>query len=93
MSLTRDEVKKVASLSKLRMNDEQLDTLAPEINKIVGFIEQLGEVDADSVEPLANVARKTIELRPDVVNDGHCQDKVLANAPDSVEVTLPYQGC
>ena len=85
MSLTRDDVKKVASLSKLRMNDDQLDKLAPEINKILGFIEQLGEVDTDNVEPLANVARKTLELRPDVVNDGNCQRQVLANAPDSVE--------
>jgi aspartyl-tRNA(Asn)/glutamyl-tRNA(Gln) amidotransferase subunit C len=53
--------------------------------KIVGFIEQLGEVDTDNVEPLSNVARKTLQLRADVVNDGNCQDKVLANAPDSVE--------
>jgi aspartyl-tRNA(Asn)/glutamyl-tRNA(Gln) amidotransferase subunit C len=85
MSLTRDDVKKVASLSKLRMDDAQMEKLAPEINKIVGFIEQLGEVDTDNVEPLSNVARKTLQLRADVVNDGNCQDKVLANAPDSVE--------
>lgn len=85
MSLTREEVKKVASLSKLRMTDEQLDKLAPELNNILGFVEQLGEVDTDNVEPLANVARKTLDLRPDVVNDGNCQDKVLANAPDSIE--------
>lgn len=85
MSLTRADVKKVASLSRLRMDDNQLETLAPEINKIVGFIEQLAEVDTDNVEPLSNVARKTLQLRPDVVNDGNCQDKVLANAPDSVE--------
>lgn len=85
MSLTRDDVKKVASLSRLRMNDEQLEKLAPEINKILGFIEQLEEVNTDNVEPLANVARKTLELRPDVVNDGNCQRQVLANAPDSVE--------
>jgi len=85
MSLTSADVKKVASLSKLRMDDAQLEKLAPEINKIVGFIEQLAEVDTDNVEPLSNVARKTLQLRSDVVNDGHCQDKVLANAPDSVE--------
>lgn len=85
MSLTRDDVKKVASLAKLRMDDAQLDKIAPEINKILGFVEQLGEVDTDNVEPLANVARKTLDLRADIVNDGNCRDKVLANAPDSVE--------
>lgn len=85
MSLTRDEVKKVAGLAKLRMTDEQLDTLAPELNNILGFIEQLSEVDTDNVEPLANVARSTLPLRADVVNDGECVDKVLANAPEAIE--------
>lgn len=85
MSLTREDVKKVAGLSKLRMTDEQLDTMAPELNNILGFIEQLSEVDTDNVEPLANVARSTLPLRADVVNDGECVDKVLANAPDSIE--------
>jgi aspartyl-tRNA(Asn)/glutamyl-tRNA(Gln) amidotransferase subunit C len=85
MSLTREEVKKVASLSRLRMTDEQLDKLSPELNNILGFIEQLSEVDTDNVKPLANVARKTLDLRSDVVSDGDCQDKFLANAPDSVE--------
>jgi aspartyl-tRNA(Asn)/glutamyl-tRNA(Gln) amidotransferase subunit C len=67
------------------MTDEQLDKLSPELNNILGFIEQLSEVDTDNVKPLANVARKTLDLRSDVVSDGDCQDKVLANAPDSVE--------
>lgn len=85
MSLSREEVKKVASLSRLRMTDEQLDKIAPEINKILGFIEQLGEVDTDNVEPLANVSRSTLPLREDIVNDGECLDKVLANAPEAAE--------
>lgn len=85
MSLTREDVKKVAGLAKLRMTDEQLDKMAPEINNILGFIEQLSEVDTDNVEPLANVARSTLPLRTDVVNDGNCADKVLANAPEAIE--------
>jgi aspartyl-tRNA(Asn)/glutamyl-tRNA(Gln) amidotransferase subunit C len=85
MSLTREDVKKVAGLSRLRMNDDQLDKIAPELNKILGFIEQLGEVDTDNVEPLSNVARSTLPLRDDVVNDGECADKVLANAPEAEE--------
>lgn len=85
MALSRDEVKKVASLSRLRMSDEQLDKMAPELNNILGFIEQLSEVDTDNVEPLANVARSTLPLREDIVNDGECIDKILANAPEAVE--------
>lgn len=85
MSLTRDDVKKVAGLSRLRMDDNQLDELAPKLNNILGFIEQLSEVDTDNVEPLSNVARSELPLRADVVNDGECRDKVLANAPESEE--------
>jgi aspartyl-tRNA(Asn)/glutamyl-tRNA(Gln) amidotransferase subunit C len=85
MSLTRDDVKKVARLSRLRMDDQQLDDLAPKLNTIIGFIEQLSEVDTDNVEPLSNVARSTLPLRDDVVNDGECRDAVLANAPESEE--------
>lgn len=85
MSIDRDTVKKVAKLARIRATDEQLDDLAPKLNNIMGFIEQLGEVDTDAIEPLANVARKTLELRPDVVDDGDCRGKILANAPDSIE--------
>ena len=85
MSLSRDDVKKVAGLSRLRMADEQLDKMAPEINNILGFIEQLSEVNTDNVEPLANVARSNLPLRDDVVNDGGCVDKILANAPEAEE--------
>ena len=85
MSLTREDVKKVAGLARLRMNDDQLDALLPKMNNIVGFIEQLAEVDTDNVEPLANVARSTLPLRADVVNDGDCRDKILFNAPESEE--------
>lgn len=85
MSLTRDDVKKVSSLARLRMTDEQMDSLLPKMNNIMGFIEQLSEVDTDNVEPLSNVARSTLPLRKDEVNDGDCRDKVLANAPESEE--------
>ena len=85
MSLSRDDVKKVAGLARLRMTDAQLDEMAPKLNNILGFVEQLAEVNTDHVEPLANVARSTLPLRKDVVNDGDCRDKVLANAPEAEE--------
>jgi aspartyl-tRNA(Asn)/glutamyl-tRNA(Gln) amidotransferase subunit C len=85
MSLTREDVKKVAGLSRIRMTDEQLDKLAPELNNILSFIEQLEEVDTDNVEPLANVARATLPLRDDIVNDGDCVKDILSNAPEAEE--------
>ena len=85
MSLTRADVKKVAGLARIRMTDDQMDSLLPKMNNIVGFIEQLSEVDTDNVEPLSNVARSTLPLRKDEITDGECRDKVLANAPESEE--------
>jgi len=85
MSLTRDDVKKVAGLARLRMTDDQMDQMVPKLNNIMGFVEQLAQVDTDNIEPLSNVARSTLPLRDDEITDGECVDKVLANAPESEE--------
>lgn len=83
MSLSKEEVQKVARLSSLDMSDEEMSRLAPELNNILGFIEKLGEVDTDNVEPLASPVDGIQPLRKDEVNDGAVQDKVLANAPEA----------
>lgn len=85
MSLSKDDVAKVARLARIRMNDEQLEQMAPQLSKIIGFVEQLSEVNTDNVEPLANVVDITLQLREDKVTDGDCVDKVLANAPESTQ--------
>lgn len=83
MSLDVQTVKKVARLARIRMDDEtELAQRAEQLSKIIGFVEQLSEVDTDNVEPLANVGDITLYLRDDVINDGACVDKVLANAPE-----------
>ncbi len=85
MSLDKESVKKVASLARIRMSDEELERIAPQLSKIIGFVEQLAEVDTDNVEPLANVVDITPELRSDIVNDGNCEEKVLKNAPEDTQ--------
>ena len=85
MSLDKEAVKKVASLARIRMDDEELKLMAPRLSKIVGFIEQLSELDTDNVEPLANVVDIALPLRKDVVTDGNCVDKILANAPEEAQ--------
>ena len=85
MAITTKDVKKVAGLAHIRMNDADLEKMAPQLSKIIGFIEQLNEVDTDNVEPLANVADITLALREDEITDGDCADKVLANAPESTQ--------
>ena len=83
MSVTRDDVKKVARLSRIAVPEERLDPLAKEIDAIMGWIEQLNEVDVEGVEPMTSVVEATLPLRDDVVTDGNIQDQVLANAPRS----------
>jgi len=65
------------------MSDEELERLGPELNNILSWVEQLGEVDTEGVEPLATVIEQKLRLREDAVTDGECRDEVLANAPDA----------
>ncbi len=81
MSVTKDDVKKVARLSRIAVDDARLETMAGELNGILGWIEQLNEVDVDGVEPMTSVVDSVLAMRADVVTDGDKADQVLANAP------------
>jgi len=81
MSVDTNTVKKVASLARIAISDADAEKLAPELNNILGWIEQLGEVDTSSVEPMTAVIPNTLRLREDVVTEGNARDAVLANAP------------
>ncbi|MGH1420873.1 MAG: Asp-tRNA(Asn)/Glu-tRNA(Gln) amidotransferase subunit GatC [Hyphomonas sp.] len=83
MSVTKDDVRKVARLSRIAVPDERLEELAGELNGIMGWIDQLNEVDVDGVEPMTSVVATALPMREDVVSDGNIQDQVLANAPRS----------
>ena len=83
MSVTEKEVRHVAKLARLALSDAEIDKMVPELNNILGWVEQLGEVDTDGVEPLTAVIDLKLRLRDDVVTDGDVRDKVLLNAPDA----------
>lgn len=83
--MDKEAVLKVARLARIETTDERAETLVPQLGGIIGWIEQLAEVDTDNVEPLANVANIELPLREDIVNDGDCVEKVLANAPDETQ--------
>lgn len=85
MSIDAQTVKKVASLARIHMDDSELQTRADQLSKIIGFVEQLGEVDTDNVKPLANVGDIVLHLREDEINDGDCADKILKNAPEETQ--------
>jgi aspartyl-tRNA(Asn)/glutamyl-tRNA(Gln) amidotransferase subunit C len=81
MSVDINTVKKVASLARIAVTDEQAERLVPELNNILGWVDQLGEVDVSGVEPMTAVIPNHLRLRDDVVTDGKVRDRVLANAP------------
>ena len=86
MSIDRATVAKIASLARIKMSDEELDRMAPELDGILNWVEQLGEVGTSNVEPMTAVIPNTLRLRADEVNadpktGGDRRDDVLANAP------------
>jgi aspartyl-tRNA(Asn)/glutamyl-tRNA(Gln) amidotransferase subunit C len=83
MSVSTEQVRHIAKLARIAMSDEEIERLAPELNNILGWVEQLGEVNTDGVEPLTAVIDVKQRLRDDVVNDGNIRDEILANAPEA----------
>ena len=83
MSVTNEQVRHIARLARIAMSDDELERLVPELNNILGWVEQLGEVNTDGIEPLTAVIDQKLRLRDDVVNDGNIRDDVLANAPEA----------
>jgi aspartyl-tRNA(Asn)/glutamyl-tRNA(Gln) amidotransferase subunit C len=83
MSVDAATVRKIAGLARIALTEREVEATVPELNNILGWIEQLGEVDTTGVEPLAAVIPNTLRLRDDVVTDGDRRDSVLANAPQA----------
>jgi len=79
------DVLKVARLARIETSEEQAEVLKTPLNNILGWIEQLSEVDTDDVEPMASPTVTEAPLRKDEVNDGDCREKVLANAPEEAQ--------
>ena len=81
MSVDQATVKRVAKLARVAITDERAEELRDELNTILGFVEQLNEVDVDGVEPMTSVVDVEMKKRADVVNDGEMADAITANAP------------
>ena len=86
MSLDHATVRRIASLARIRVEDHEVDPLCHELNGILGWIEQLNEVDITDVAPLTGASNMTAAapMREDVVTDGCYPDKVLSNAPERI---------
>lgn len=83
MSLDPATVRRIARLARIGIDESDLPALQRELNGILGWIEQLNEVDIDDVEPMVGTGHAALRLRDDVVADGDAREAVLSNAPDA----------
>ena len=83
MSVDLKTVKRVAHLARIALSEDEAERMMGELNGILGFVEQLSEVDVSGVEPMTSVTPMAMKKRQDVVNDGEIADRIVANAPAS----------
>lgn len=85
MSIDVETARRVAKLARIRVDESDLPALAGELSNILGFMEQLNEVNVDGVEPMTSVTPMRLKRRVDEVTDGNIQAQILKNAPDARE--------
>ncbi len=84
MPVDKSTVVRIAQLARIRVPEEELDGLAEELSNILGWVEQLDEVDTEGVAPMTSVTEgMVLRARKDEVTDGGCRDAVLSNAPET----------
>jgi len=81
MAISREEVEKVALLARLQLSDAELQTMTTQLSDILGYVEQLGQLDTDSVEPMAHALDVCDVFRRDEVRPSLDRNDALANAP------------
>ena len=85
MSVEKETVRRVARLARLALSDERCDAMVKELNGILGWVEQLKEVNIDGVEPLTSVVQQRLKMRDDVDMHDSNATTILVNAPESEE--------
>lgn len=85
MAISKEEVKKVAALSKLSFKEEELELFTSQMGKIIDMVEELGEVDTEGVPFTSNVVSEINVLREDVVVKGESREELLKNVPETKE--------
>ncbi|MEQ8823379.1 MAG: Asp-tRNA(Asn)/Glu-tRNA(Gln) amidotransferase subunit GatC [Filomicrobium sp.] len=81
MHVDEETVRRIARLARIKVTDEEAAGLEGELSAILDWVEQLGEVDTENVEPMTRVVPISLKQREDVVNDGEKADQIVANAP------------
>ncbi|MEJ8573392.1 Asp-tRNA(Asn)/Glu-tRNA(Gln) amidotransferase subunit GatC [Microbaculum marinum] len=83
MSVDIDTVKRIARLARIAVTEDEAQHLQGELNTILGWVEQLGELDVTDVEPMTSVVQVEMKKRQDAVTDGGIADDIVANAPET----------
>ncbi|HEX2589923.1 MAG TPA: Asp-tRNA(Asn)/Glu-tRNA(Gln) amidotransferase subunit GatC [Rhizomicrobium sp.] len=81
MSVDKDTVRRVARLARIALEEERVEPMMAELNGILGWVEQLQEVNVDGVAPMTSVVEQKLKMRDDVVTDGGNADALMTNAP------------
>ena len=85
MSIDKNQVKKVAKLSRISLEDNKLESLSKDLASILNFVEQLNKLDTKKIIPLSSIVDKTLEPRNDKVTDGKIKNEILKNSPNKNE--------
>ena len=85
MSIDKNQVKKVAKLSRISLDDSKLESLSKDLDSILNFVDQLNKLDTSKVIPLSSVLDKTLVPRNDKINDGEKKNEILKNSPNKNE--------
>lgn len=85
MKIDKNTTLKIAKLSRIKIEDGEIDELSTQLSSILNWVEQLNEVNTDKVEPLSNVSMTKLPLRKDINNIKDHSKEVLLNAPDKLE--------
>ena len=85
MPIDKSQVKKVAKLSRISLDDNKINSLSKDLDSILTFVEKLNELDTKEIKTLKSIADKTLEARNDTVDDGKIKDDILKNSPEKNE--------
>ena len=85
MPIDKNQVKKVAKLSRISLEDNKIDSLSKDLDSILTFVEKLNELDTKEIKTLKSIADKTLETRNDIVDDGKIKNDILKNSPEKNE--------
>ena len=85
MKIDKNTTLKIAKLSRIKLDDSEIEELSAELSSILDWVEQLNEVNTDKIEPLNNVSKSKLPLRKDIQNNEDKSNDVLSNAPEKLE--------